>query len=92
MTEEKKPEEKKDTVRLRFRREATVEGKTYLGGSTAEVPLEEAEELIDSGAADMDPPPGVGGQPNWPPEGGAKKKASAPGEAPKGPTPPPPRR
>jgi hypothetical protein len=85
-------EEKKDTVRIRFRRDTTVGAIAHLAGSIAELPIDDAWELIDSGAADADPPPGIGGQPLLPPEGGGKKKTPAPGEAPKGPTPPSPRK
>jgi hypothetical protein len=55
------------TMRVRFRRPATVAGVTYLGGQAASVPQsDEAWDAVDRGECDLDPPPGVAGQPQVP--------------------------
>jgi len=56
------------TVRLRFRRTTTLGGTVHAANSLSAVEAtDEAWDLVDKGAADLDPPPGVDGQP-FPPE------------------------
>lgn len=56
------------TMRLRFRHDWTLAGKTHLAGSMDRVPVnDEAWDAVNLGHADLDPPPGVAGQP-FPPE------------------------
>jgi hypothetical protein len=60
--------EEEPTMLLRFRHGATIGNKTYAGGTIERVPQsEEAWDAVNQGHADLDPPPGVAGQP-FPPE------------------------
>lgn len=73
-----------ETMRLRFRRAVSLGGKSCLAGTVDSVPVtDEAWDAVDRGDADLDPPPGVRGQP-YPPERLARSEAS---EAPVPPTP-----
>lgn len=57
-----------ETVIVRFRRGGTVGQMSYSGGQRVELPAdEEVWKAINDGTADMDPAPGVAGQP-FPPE------------------------
>lgn len=60
--------EVEEVMSLRFRHPHTVDGQAYLPGSIATVAVsEEAWQAVNEGHADLDPPPGVAGQP-FPPE------------------------
>jgi uncharacterized membrane protein len=55
------------TMRVRFRHGHTLAGKAYTAGTAAVVPQsDEAWDAVDKGHCDLEPPPGVGGQPQVP--------------------------
>ena len=54
-----------DTMRLKFRRPFTIKGVEYAAGKHEAVEItDEAWQAVNSGAADLDPLPGVQGQPH----------------------------
>lgn len=69
---------KKDTVRLRFRRTITIGDRTFAANSTDAIEAtDEVWDAVNRGDADMDPAPGVDGQP-FPPEKLTQAEAPAP--------------
>jgi hypothetical protein len=68
----------KAVMTLRFRRSATVAGKTYAAGSVDTVEInDDAWAAVNNGDADLDPPPGVRGQP-FPPDSVTRSDAPVP--------------
>jgi hypothetical protein len=75
------PAKEPETMRLRFRRGATIDGKTFAGGAHEAVEIsDDAWAAVNRGDADLDPPPGVAGQPN--PEDIPEELTDAPAPAP----------
>lgn len=80
---------KPETMRLRFRRPVMIAGTVHAANSYAAVPnCDEAWDAVNVGLADLDPAPGVDGQPG--PEripafvsGGPREQPPAPPTTPK---------
>jgi hypothetical protein len=67
------------TMRVRFRTSATVAGVAYRATDLGVVPQsDEAWDAVDRGVCDLDPPPGVAGQPQVPERLARTEKTEAP--------------